>query len=297
MSTFKIDGHAFGANGEGMPGWAYNYVKDWYDFDQDSDGLDARVDQNGSYAPDQIFSTEATPSLEGVFYGDSAAEVAMAKLWLRSLRNDGREVSAEWDDHGVITRRRVFVKRATPTHSAGRAGFRWAIDMLASDPGLYGPQTAAGPVGVATRGDGGVRFDEYTGRPAATGVGPGLVFPETYGETGTSTGRLTLVNPGLAPAWSTFTFVGGSTEGFTITRVSTGETVAVGRSIHRGAQVVVNFKTGRVTIDGDQNDISGYLREADWWQTPASSSEEVQLGILGIPVGTPTLSSVTDPAY
>lgn len=296
MSTFTIGPLVIGANGEGTPGWAYNNVKDWYTTKNDQLDMEARPGANGSFAPEESYESEATPTLEGVFYGESAMAVAMAKLLLRSVRADGQRVPAIWDDHGVTTQRDVFVVRSEPTHSAGRLGFKFAIDMRANDPALYGPEEQAGPATMITPGEGGLRFDEYTDRPGTSGTGPGLVYPETYGTLG-SNGRLTINNTGFAPAWSRFEFVGGSELGFSITRVATGESIEIRRMIPEGAVVKVNPRTGRVSIDGDNNDISGSLRQDDWWATPAQTSEQVQLAVLGTPYGNPTLTAWTKPTY
>jgi hypothetical protein len=483
MSTFSIgDILVIGANGEGTPGWSYNNIKGWYDFEQDQNDSDPRPGQDGSFSADETYSSQATPSIEGVFTSSSAFEVAQAKMLLRTIKNQGQRLPVVWDDHGMVTQRRVSVIRAVPTHSAGRPGFKWAVDMFAADPALYGVSLFTGPIGPISRGDGGLRFDSYAGTnyswsgatnaspsvqtvdgvetrrndivdplftnsnawyknpnatydftqpggvsmvvnattaagtfvtyPSAgmapgefgspkaasykitntgtssftvyantraygaasstdgpsspdyiiapgatvlirvpavtptadnllgyralirikgtmtagqslivsehigetvattsdvageffsgasvgTGLGPGLVFPETYGTLG-SDGRLRIYNPGSAPAYSIFTFVGGSSLGFSITKVSTGESISVEREIPIGAVVVVNPRTGRVTIDGAENDISGSLRDDDWFTTASGMTDQVQLGILGTPYGSPTLSAETQPAY
>jgi hypothetical protein len=462
MSTITIGDFVIGANGEGIAGWAYNNVVGWYEDDQDQLDSEPRPGQNGSFISGESYSSGATPSVEGVFHGSDARAVAQAKLFIRGLKNGGRPVSVIWDDHGVITRRTVFIRRAVPGHSAGRAGFRWAIDMESADPALYGPMQLAGPVNPPTRGEGGLRFDQYTGisyewtgqrhlsqsvqrnvgvetrrnhavnpsfeidtagwyagsavsieralnvgastgtacarvtrlegpndrigtaltgltvgqlyratawikqdgasvnvtmvvdnvlsSPQATtasfiemnfqftataatmnlemaiypnavtgskflldslrvekfstisnpsyydgdtvgtGAGPGLVFPEVYETSYGENGRLTIVNEGGAESYPNFTVVGGSSLGFTITRVSTGQTIEVRREIPIGSIVKVNMRTGRVSIDGD-NDISGSLRQDDWWATAPQSSEQVQFGILGSSYGSPTLTA------
>lgn len=497
MSTLSIgDLLVIGANGEGTPGWSYNNIKGWYDFDQDQVDSDPRPGQDGSFSADESYSSQATPSVEGVFVSGSAFEVAQAKMLLRTLKNQGLKQPIVWDDHGLVTQRRAFVVRATPLHSAGRSGFKWAIDMFSSDPALYGVSLFTGPVSPISRGEGGLRFDGYTGttyewegaanaspttvrvngvfarrnlvsdpdttaltrwaipsadiskadtkirivpngsstcyiypvtdpsvgngggryfaapgaritmrnqmfnvgtettwvRPGIayytstgagstttittfgpavqlapgagarlelaatmqtadpnttgflpivyvyptatggfatsvnavdtvnwtvetgptapanspyehfsgatpnTGEGPGLIFPETYGALG-SDGRLKVYNPGTAPAYSIFTFVGGSSQGFSITKISTAESISVEREIPAGAIVVVNPRTGRVTIDGASNDISGSLRDDDWFTTAPGATDQVQLGILGTAYGSPTLSAETQPAY
>lgn len=292
MSGFTVGPLVIGANGEGTPGWAYNLVKGWYDTNDDQLDSDSRPGQDGSFAPQESYQSEATPSVEGVFAGDGPREVAQAKLLLRSLRNEGRPQLVSWDDHGVITQREVFVTRAVPGHSAGRAGFTFAIDMWSQDPALYDLPVRSGPVGPISRGEGGLRFDEYD---PATGAGPGLIFPETYGVLG-SDGRVTITNTGYASTYSVFEFIGGSSEGFTLTQVSTGRTVWVSREIPEGSLVKVNMRTGRVTIDGDENDISGSLRRDDWWATGPQTTEQVQLGVLGNVYGSPSLSATTSSA-
>lgn len=297
MSTFTIGNLlTIGANGEGTPGWSYNRIKGWYDVEQDQLDSESRPGQDGSFASDESYSSQAVPTIEGIFVGSSAFEVAQAKMLMRTLKNQGHKLPAIWDDHGMVTRRELFIMRVTPTHSAGRYGFKWAIDMFSSDPGLYGLPVTAGPVGPISNGEGGLRFDEYTNRPASTGVGPGLVFPETYGTPG-SDGRLQIVNVGTSPAWTVFTFVGGSSLGFSITKVSTGQRISVEREIPEGAVVKVNPRTGRVTINGTSNDISGSLRDDNWFSTDPGTTDQVQLGILGTPYGSPTLSAETLPAY
>jgi hypothetical protein len=462
MSTITIGDFVIGANGEGVSGWSYNSVTDWYSADQDQLEIDTRPGQDGSFSSEQSYSSQATPSVSGVFVSNSAREVAQAKLKLRGLKSSGRLVPIIWDDHGVITRRMAYVSRVSSSHSASRPGFKWAIDMLAVDPTLYGPLMTAGPVGPPSRGEGGLRFDQYTGTsfewvglahlsqsvqrvegvetrrnhatnpsfevdtanwyagsgisieralnvgsaagvacarvtrldgandrigtqltgltvgqvyratawikqdgspvnvtmvvdgntlsapqattasfvemnfqftatvattnlemaiyPGAvtgakflidtlrvekfstianpsyfdgatpgTGRGPGLVFPETYGTEGSS-GRITMTNEGGSDSYPLLRFVGGSSGGFILTRVSTGETIELLREVPLGSVVLVNPRTGRATIDGD-NDISGSLRRADWWAIPPMSTEQVQLAIIGSTYGTPTLSA------
>lgn len=296
MSSFTIGGLAIGANGESDNGFFYNNLKDWYDVNQDQLDADSRPGQDGSFAPDESYSSQATPTLEGVFSGETVADAVRAKMTLRAMKNRGERVEAVFDDHGFVTRRSVFIMNVSPAHSASRPGFKWAIDMLAPDPALYGPQMVAGPVGPLSRGEGGLRFDEYTDRPATTGVGPGLVFPETYGTLG-STGRLSIVNEGSADTYSVFTFIGGSSGGFELTQISTGRVVSVVREIPEGAAVRVDMRTGRVTIDGTANDISGSVRSDDWWSTAPGTIDQVQLGILGVPYGSPSLSAETSSAY
>lgn len=296
MSSFRIGPLLFGANGESNNGLFYNKIKDWYDVKNDDVDSDARPGQDGSFTPEEVYQSKATPTLEGVYVGTSAADVQRMKMILRSLKNGGKAQDVSWDDQGFVTRRRAFVMNVAPAHSAGRSGYSFAIDMLAHDPALYGPVVASGPVGPVSPGEGGLRFDEWTGRPAATGVGPGLVFPETYGTLG-SDGRLSITNDGTAPAYSEFTFIGGSSQGFTITRISTGEVIWIAREIPEGAIVKVSPRTGRVTINGSENDITGSLRSDDWWATDPMTTEQVQLGVLGTTYGTPTLSAETSATY
>jgi hypothetical protein len=120
----------------------------------------------------------------------------------------------------------------------------------------------------------------------------GEPFPADFGTPG-STGRVLVVNNGDEDAYTVFRVRGGMSSGVSIIRVNTGETLTLSRAIPSNSTVTFDSATGRVTIDGAENDVSGSLVKDQWWSTPAKTSEEIQFLPLGSLSGSPLMSQTT----
>jgi hypothetical protein len=162
------------------------------------------------------------------------------------------------------------------------AGFEWwnlpvAVDMLARDPLLYGPEQIVGPIG----------------RPDP---GPGAaypwVYPVVYGEPG-STGRITLTNSGTADVAPWSIRVTGPLPNFSIVEVETGRRLVFSRLVGDGDVITLDPRSGRASING-QSDVTASLFIAEWPIIPAGQSRTYQ---FLAPSGTGQLSMSVRPAF
>jgi hypothetical protein len=166
----------------------------------------------------------------------------------------------------------------------GKLYFTFSVDMLAVDPDRY----ASEPPGLET---------VSTGLPAS---GTGIAWPITYKlnwGAASQTGRVTVHNLGTAPTYTVMQVTGGLAGGFILTNITTGDALQLNRAVPLGSTVLLNPRTGRVTIDGPDNDISGFLTSRQWWSLPPESSQDIQFTAIGAPTGTPTLTCTTPSAY
>lgn len=139
-----------------------------------------------------------------------------------------------------------------------------------------------------------------TGLPAP-GAG-GLVFPlfQTtgkleFGAPGTS-GQVTLLNPGTAPAYPTFTITGPVLGGVVLTDVASGRRIVYAGDVPAGATLlIIDTATGTATLNGA--DRTGDLTSKQWWAIAARGSSTVQFATLGAGGQAGQLSALVYPTY
>ncbi len=180
-----------------------------------------------------------------------------------------RSISARLNGRGV-----AFEMK---NEKIGLADF--SVSLYARDPLKYGA-AVRGTVGRKKPG-GGISFP--------------LTFPIMFSFGGDS-GAAALVNEGTAPTYSSFEVTGGS-DGFVISEQGTGRSIRLERTIPAASKVRVDQRTGRVTLDGDSNDISTALTRRDWFAVPPKSTTTIVFQALGTIVAEPILTHTTRPAH
>ena len=153
------------------------------------------------------------------------------------------------------------------------------IDMTAIDPRAYGTEST-NSTGMAAHG-GGLRFP--------------LRFPINFGTPG-SDGRVRFTNAGTATTYLTLVVTGGMSQGFSLKRVETGQTITVSRPINSDDTVTLETYYGTVLLN-NQSSLSGFLTDYDWFQCPPGETCTVQFTPLGTVTGTPTLTMTASPAW
>ena len=153
------------------------------------------------------------------------------------------------------------------------------IDMTAIDPRAYGAEST-NSTGMAAH-DGGLRFP--------------LTFPVNFGTPGTD-GRVRFTNTGTATTYLTLVVTGGMSQGFSLKRVETGQTITISRPINMDDTVTLETYYGTVLLN-NQSSLSGFLTEYDWFQCPPGETCTVQFTPLGTVTGTPTLTMTASPAW
>lgn len=135
---------------------------------------------------------------------------------------------------------------------------------------------------------------QETGPPEAGG---GLVWPVVWPAVwpgGGSSGRVSLVNSGLAPSAPSFLILGGFSSAL-ITCVETGERIGFDRPIPVGSIVDIDVAGRRAMIDG-QSDVSRWLRWREWGDVPPESTRQFQFDVVD-PSGSPKLQGRVLPAW
>lgn len=138
----------------------------------------------------------------------------------------------------------------------------WALQWHAPDPLRYGPLQAPMSTGLPTAG-GGVTYP----------LGPTW----TYGDPG-DPGRITLTNPGTAPAPIFMEVTGGLPFGFEVSAAGQRDVYPV--EVPAGQVVSIDTGTGAVLAEGTA-DRRTNLTVADWPHVPPGSSLTLQFASLG----------------
>lgn len=194
-----------------------------------------------------------------------------------TIEHAGRSLTAD----AQLTR---FQIRNTAAWGTGH--FTWAAEWRCPDPLRYGEVVSATtgfPVAV-----GGLEYPLYTDGTDTTGW-------LDYGEAST-TGRVTLTNPGTADTWPQFQIAGPvPAAGFDIVAVGSGRRLRFEGAVPSGSALVLDAATGTAVIDGVA-DRGGLLTWRDWTPVPARGSAEFAF----IPLGASSAAVLTAsarPAY
>lgn len=281
MTTAQFGGIIF--DDEALKGFSLSRLIGWYDAAPSRYEADDRPQGHGTFGPGKIYRGARVVSLQGSWSGDDLVSAYQARDQLAAIQADGLEspfvvndaLGSRWINAGVNT---------APTSDDGlyQPYFKFAFDVIASDPFKYGAEI---PV--------------PTGLPSDSS---GLVWPlgsgTTYFDWGTpgATGRALIRNDGTAETYPVIDVTGGLDGGVQLTWVPTGDVVRLERAIPATSVVTFDARTGRVTIDGD-NDITGFLTRSSWWSVPPGTSGEIQFNSIGAVTGTPTLTARIAPAY
>lgn len=280
----NLNGIVMQGYGPTLPSTFYlTELKDWYSLPQAKTEVRERPLADGAFGFSGDYRMAATVSITGIYLASDRSDLQAARANLMQASR-GSTVPLTFTDENGPTTRLVSVRQVSIPDDHGQLQFTFAIDTLAVDPNRYA--TAAPGLEVLS-----------TGLPAA---GTGLVWPVTtpysWGTPGV-TGRLTVHNLGTAPSYTLFTVTGGLAGGFMITNVTTGDLLRMDRAVPLGSTVTLNPRTGRATIDGAANDISGFLTSRQWWFIPPESQQDIQFTAIGAPTGTPTMTAATASAY
>lgn len=257
-------------------GWVVESLSEWWDLPDSKSAVTQRPNADGDFAVSRVFRDSMRPTATIRWKGKSEAEASSALRALRGLVSRGVVELAVDDGAGALSRQ-VEVRRVSVSR-----GFEWwnlpvAVDMLARDPLLYGPEQVVGPIG----------------RPDP---GPGAaypwVYPVVYGEPG-STGRITLTNSGTADVAPWSIKVTGPLPNFSIVEVETGRRLVFSRLVGDGDVITLDPRSGRASING-QSDVTASLFIAEWPVVPAGQSRTYQ---FLAPSGTGQLSMSVRPAF
>ncbi len=216
---------------------------------------------------------------------------AMSELETALVPSETASTTPFWYHLPMLGIRRADVKvrrRRVTIDDLYEAGIALVdVQLTAPDPFLYGPSTTSTTTFAALAG--GLEFDLFT-----DGAGADLGYLD-FGAPSV-TGRMTLSNPGTAPAWPQFRVDGPApVGGFEIICVSSGRTIRYTGTVPAGSHVEIDSALGTATLD-DVADRGGQLTSRDWFPVPAGQSIEVFFAPLG--ASTPAvLTAAFAPTY
>lgn len=284
VGVVNLNGIVMQGWGPSVPGTFYfTQLTDWYSLPQAKTEVRERPLANGAFGFSGDYRMAAVISVDGIYLATDRYDLQAARANLMQAAR-GATVPLTFTDENGPTTRLVSVRAMPMPDDHGLLSFSFSVDVLAVDPNRY----ASAAPGLET---------VSTGLPAG---GTGLVYPIAYklvwGTPGVS-GRVTVHNLGTAPSYTVLQITGGLAGGFNVTNVTTGDLLQMSRAIPVGSTVTLNPRTGRATIDGAANDISGFLTSRQWWSIPPESSQDLQFTAIGAATGSPTMTATTPSAY
>jgi hypothetical protein len=226
----------------------------------------ARANQHGSFdAP--VWSSARTVTVEGYCIDPDLRDQLLIDLG-RTLILGGDDDPGEL---AVTFAGRTLTANARLTRSSrtlklwGPGHFGWIAEWWAADPFRYGSSVTG-----------------TTGLPEDTG---GLEFPLfadgflDFGDLG-APGRITMDNPGSAPAYPVYTVTGPVPAGFELRHVETGRRLRWGSAVPTGSEITLDCRTATASFD-DSPGWDGELTKRQWHVVPASGTATVQFLGLG----------------
>lgn len=265
--------------GQGDSGYLVTDFSGWDEMPGLTDFSQPRVRSHGDHLGDQ-FSQARIVTVSGMVVGGQSARDSLVQALLAATPVTSAVGSLTVDLFGeqLTSQARVVRRSIVPgaTYEAGSVPF--AIQWRCSDPLRYGAAVTAS-TGLATQG-GGLAYP--------------LTYALSYGAASTS-GALTLSNPGTASAPIVFVVAGPLTGGFELS--GGGMRLTYPFAVPDGQPVTIDTGLGTVTVEGTA-DRRTNLTNADWMQVPAGSSLSVYFTSLdGSYSSSASVQATVKPAY
>lgn len=267
-------------SGDPSTGFVYNdkTLDAWYALAEVDGDLNKRPNAHGTYTPDQLFTREHRPIINGQFYGNSTLEAMVARNRLLALYNDGQSVMMSVEDDLGTTSREVWVVEAETTFRWGYTHFPFDIVFVAPDSRRYGDTVTVSdgmPVGSS-------------GLVWNLGTAPSGLYWD-WGTDGTL-GRVEFTNTGASTTLPVLEVggAGGFDVGFRVTEIETGRELALVRPTGIGDVIRLDSRTERGTLNG--GDVTGSMTRKQWFAIPAGATRRYQIASLGSMTGAPTIT-------
>lgn len=252
-------------------GWSFWDLIDWWGNTSDKSEVVERPQAHGAFGVSRSLRESRAISFQATFIGSSQADTENAFDAIAAVGATGPVQMIVTTPAGRSART-VTVEKVTPANHRGRKYGRVAVDVIARDPRRYAVSEDVPWV---------------TTEPPSPGAG--LLWPAVWPliwPAGGTSGRLTLVNRGMAPSAPMFRLDGGFDTAL-ITTVETGARIGFDRPVPDGSVVALDTEAHRATID-DQSDVSRWLRWREWELIPPGASRSYQFDVTA-PVGAPRL--------
>ena len=222
-----------------------------------------RTRGHGSHSS-PVWADERVVTVEGRSWDQENRDQVLWELQSR-MTFDGGEEPLTVTAAGRTLTAAAQLLRCDPVMVAqdwGIGRFGWIAQWRCPDPLRYGLPGAPLSTGLPTS-SGGLTYP--------------LVYPLTYGVAGNS-GRITIPNPGSAPASIVFDVSGPLPAGFELSSGS--QRLVYPVAVPAGQVITIDTAAGSVVAEGTA-DRRGNLTVADWLQVPPGSALAVQFSSLG----------------
>lgn len=270
-----------------MSGFVYDNetLDEWYAPAEAEVDAHKRPNAHGIYNLGEIYLAEHKPIISGQYYGFTREEALDARERLAAIFNDGKPVLMRVTDERRATSRVVWLVDRDAPFRNDFTHFPFDLSFVAPDPRRYGVGSTSSD-GMPSGGSGLV-WD--------LGTAPSGLFWD-WGTAG-ALGQVSFENTGQAVTFPRLEVggAGGFDAGFRVTEIETGRELTVARFTAPGEVVVLDSRTERATIAG--NDITGSLTSRRWFAIPPGQSRRYQITPLGSVTGSPTITLIAAPAY
>ncbi len=283
MATLTVNGLVFSGDVVSPTGFYFSDLIDWDSIPDSKSPVNERPQAHGAFGIQNDYRQSAAISFKAWYKAASRIEMKQAKQVAKSALGANRSALVTLDDVDGRMSRYVSVRTAPFDDNKARLEFTFTVDMVATDPFMYG-DTVTYEAGPAVSG-GGLTWP--------LGTAPSGLW-EDWGDDGSS-GRVTVTNPGTALTWATLRVRGGC-GGFIITDQTSGKQLEFDRFIPDGSIVTVNQRTQTASIDGASNDVSGFLR-GDFFPIGPGETHVVAWAPIGATTGSPRFFLDLSPAY
>jgi hypothetical protein len=284
MATLTVNGLVFSGDVSSATGFYFSDLVDWDTIPDSKSAVNERPQAHGAFGIANDYRQSAAISFDAWYNAATRLEMKQAKQLAKVALGTNRPIPVTLDDVDGRMTRYVSVRHAPFDDNKSKLAFTFAVDMVATDPLMYGDPVTV-DAGPAVSG-GGLTWPLGT---ADSGLW------EDWGADGSS-GRVTVTNQGTADAWPVLRVQGGTAGGFVITDLMSGKVVEFDRQIPDGSIVTVNQRTQTASIDGASNDVSGFLT-ADFFSVPKGESMVIAWAPIGATTGSPRLFVDLSPAY
>lgn len=265
--------------------WKLKSILGWYDGPQPRPNWIDRPQGNGFFNPGKVYRSGRAITVNGFITSPDAA-TAEGIDWaaVAAVDTAGEGVDLTVEDESGIKSCHVWLASSPTFEQITDNRTAFSIQFMAHDPVKYGmPQPYL--AGLPTEG-GGLEYE----------LGAGLGGALYYGSNG-YLGRAEIHNSGTAESYATLRVDGDLPMGFDLNIIETGDHLTYNRAIAPGDWILIDNRTGRVTING-QSDVTTYMSQIDFFTIPAKTVRTVQFKSLGgTPLGTPTLTAMFSPGY
>lgn len=126
-----------------------NSVEGWYSLPESKTDSEDRVNEHGAFSIGMDWRASAAITIKGWYNGSQRSECLQAKSILNAIGGRGAMVPVTIIDEQGQTTRMVSIRQIDIDDDHGQTWFNYAMDLLATDPRRYSPETS---VSIPSRG-------------------------------------------------------------------------------------------------------------------------------------------------